>query len=88
MTPCRTSENNYASMAELARAHGIRVIFFLRDRRSITTTPRALSIAFRATIPRRKFSELNGWLKDYCAKKNGDTYLDYFARYGRCKMDC
>ena len=68
-------ENNYASMAELAMAHGIRVIFS-----SVIPvnnyTPRA-EVLF-AQRPPEKILELNQWLKDYCAK-NGDVYLDYFS---------
>jgi lysophospholipase L1-like esterase len=68
-------EGNYASMAELARLHGIKVIFS-----SILPvhnyTPRSeLSFPLR---PPEKIAELNRWLRAYCAA-NGHVYLDYVA---------
>lgn len=67
-------EENLASMAELAKAHGIRVIFA-----SILPvnnyTPQ--SQEFFASRPRERILALNSWLKDYCSK-NHLTYLDYF----------
>ena len=67
-------EADLASMAELARAHGIQVVFS-----SITPvhnyTPRSLD--FFAQRPRERILELNKWLKEYC-DKNGAVYLDYF----------
>jgi lysophospholipase L1-like esterase len=68
-------EANYASMAELARAHHIRMVFasvlpvhnYTHDaEESFTLRPRARILA------------LNKWLKDYCAK-NRLVYLDYFS---------
>jgi lysophospholipase L1-like esterase len=68
-------EGNYASMAELARLHGIKVIFS-----SILPvhnyTPRA-ELAFPLR-PLDKIVELNRWLRSYCAA-NGHVYLDYFS---------
>jgi lysophospholipase L1-like esterase len=68
-------ENNYASMAELGRAHQIHVIFS-----SVTPvnnyTPRA-ELMF-AQRPPDEILQLNHWIKNYCAE-NGDLYLDYFA---------
>lgn len=67
-------EADLASMAELARAHAVRVVFS-----SITPvhnyTPRSQD--FFAQRPRERILQLNTWLKDYCAK-NGVVYLDYF----------
>src|SRR5437870_12076539 len=67
-------EANYASLAELARAHNIRVIFS-----SVLPvhnyTPKAQE--FFAQRPPEKILELNRWLKDYCAAKTL-AYLDYF----------
>jgi lysophospholipase L1-like esterase len=68
-------EANYASMAELARAHRIRMVFasvlpvhnYTHDARE--------SFALR---PRARILALNKWLKDYCAK-NHLVYLDYFS---------
>lgn len=67
-------QNNYTSIAELARLNGIRVIF--------------ASILPVHDYGKRKMSDrrspeqilkLNEWLKSYC-KTNGHTYLDYFSR--------
>ena len=71
----QTIEANYASLAELARAHGIRVIFS-----SVLPvhnyTPKAQD--FYAQRSPEKILELNRWLKDYSAA-NGHVYLDYFS---------
>ena len=68
-------EANYASMAELARAHGILVVFS-----SVLPvhnyTPRAEP--FFLLRPRENILELNRWLKEYCGAE-GHTYLDYFT---------
>lgn len=68
-------EANLASMAELAKAHGIRIIFS-----SILPvnnfTPQ--SQEFFASRRTERILALNSWLKDYCAK-NDLTYLDYFS---------
>lgn len=67
-------ESNLASMAELARLHGIRVV--LSSLLPINDyTPRAQPF-FLQRSP-EKILELNRWIKDYCAK-NGGVYLDYF----------
>jgi lysophospholipase L1-like esterase len=67
--------NNFASMAELARAHGIAVVFA-----SVTPvndyTPR--SQRFFADRPMSQIIALNRWLRTY-AEANGDIYLDYFS---------
>jgi lysophospholipase L1-like esterase len=68
-------EANYASMAEVARANKIRVIFS-----SITPihnyTPESQDL-FAERSP-EKILELNRWLKKYCAA-TGNIYLDYFT---------
>jgi len=68
-------EANYASMAELARAHGIRVVFASLLPVNNYTEDAKESFALR---PRERILTLNGWLKEYCAK-NGLVYLDYFS---------
>jgi lysophospholipase L1-like esterase len=68
-------ESNYASMAELARAHGIRVVFASVLPVHNYTADAKESFALR---PRERILGLNAWLKDYCAK-NGRVYLDYFS---------
>ena len=68
-------EANYASMAELAGVHGIRVILS-----SVTPihnyTPE--SQEFFAQRSPEKILALDGWLKSYCAKHDF-IYLDYFS---------
>jgi acyl-CoA thioesterase I len=68
-------EANYASMAELARAHGVRVVFAPVLPVHNYTHDAEESFALR---PRDRILALNQWLKDYCAK-NGFVYLDYFS---------
>jgi lysophospholipase L1-like esterase len=63
-------EGNYAEMAELARLHGIRVVFG-------SVTP-DFDGPFSALRPPEKILALNRWLKDYCAA-NGHVYLDYYT---------
>jgi lysophospholipase L1-like esterase len=66
--------SNYASMAELARAHGIQTVFA-----SVLPvhnyTPESQD--FFSERPMERILALNKWLKDYCAS-NGLIYLDYF----------
>jgi len=68
-------EVNFASFAELARVHGIHVVYS-----SILPvhnyTERAKD--FFAQRPQARILALNDWLKDYCSKNN-ITYLDYFS---------
>jgi lysophospholipase L1-like esterase len=68
-------ESNYASMAELARAHRIQVVFASVLPVHNYTHDAEESFALR---PRDRILGLNKWLKDYCAK-NGFVYLDYFS---------
>jgi lysophospholipase L1-like esterase len=67
-------EANYASMAELARAHSIRVVFS-----SVTPvhnyTPRSQNM-FLTRAP-EKILALNQWLRSYC-EQNNLIYVDYF----------
>ncbi|HEY7354475.1 MAG TPA: SGNH/GDSL hydrolase family protein [Terriglobales bacterium] len=67
-------EANLSDFAELARAHGVQVIFS-----SILPvynyTPESKD--FFAQRPRDRILALNGWLKSYC-DKNHLFYLDYF----------
>ncbi len=68
-------EANYASMAELAHAHGIRVVFAsVLPVHNYTEQ----STAFFLTREPKKIVELNRWLKNHCAT-SGDPYLDYFG---------
>jgi lysophospholipase L1-like esterase len=68
-------ESNYSDMAELARAHQIRVVFASLLPVNNYTQEAKESFALR---PRVRLSAVNAWLRDYCAK-NGLVYLDYAA---------
>jgi lysophospholipase L1-like esterase len=69
-------EANYASMAELAGANNIRVVFS-----SVLPvhnyTPQSQN--FFAGRPPEKILELNRWLKNYVAVHPACLYLDYFT---------
>jgi len=68
-------EANYTSMAELARANGIRLVFAsVLPVHNYTEK----SKDFFAQRPGARILALNEWLKDYCAK-NRLVYLDYFS---------
>ncbi len=69
------TENNLASMAELARFHHIRVV--LSSLLPINDYTPAAESFFLQRSP-EKILQLNRWAKDYCAK-NGYVYLDYFS---------
>jgi len=68
-------EANYASIAELARLHHIRVVFASLLPVNNYTDDAKESFALR---PHERILALNAWLKAYCAK-NGLVYLDYFS---------
>jgi lysophospholipase L1-like esterase len=70
---------NLASMAELAKASGIRVIFSsilpvsdYHARPGDTAPPQT------TRRPMSRITALNAWMKEYAAA-NGHVYLDYFA---------
>jgi lysophospholipase L1-like esterase len=68
-------EANYANLAELAKAHNIKVVLS-----SILPvhnyTPESQD--FFATRSADSIRKLNLWMKEYCAR-NGCVYLDYFS---------
>jgi lysophospholipase L1-like esterase len=75
--PVGIIEDNLASMADLATAHGIRVVlasvlpvsnYSMGD----GATP------MTETRPPAQILALNEWIKEYCAR-NGYPYLDYFS---------
>jgi len=70
-------EANYASLAELARSHNIKVIYSsVLPVHNYTERSKDL---FAQRSP-EKILLLNRWLKDYCgAASNGCHYLDYFS---------
>ena len=65
-------ENNIASMAELAKANGIRVV--------LASVLPAYSYPWRPSVqqPAQKIVSLNAWIRDY-AERNGQVYLDYHS---------
>jgi lysophospholipase L1-like esterase len=66
---------NFASFAELARAHGIRVVYSsILPVHNYTEK----SKDFFAQRPMPRILELNTWLKEFCAR-NKIVYLDYFS---------
>ena len=70
---------NIASMAELARANGIKVILSSVLPVSDTVPKEGGGHFIRtASRPPAKIIELNRWLREY-ATKNGHTYLDYYS---------
>jgi lysophospholipase L1-like esterase len=68
-------EANFASLAELAKVHGIEVVFSSVLPVHNYTPESQESFAQR---PPEKIVELNRWLKAYCAA-HGCRYLDYFS---------
>ena len=65
------TEENWTSMAELAKVNGIRVIF-------AGITPSTDFPWRRGLHPAEKIRALNAWLKEYCAA-HSLTYLDYYS---------
>lgn len=66
-----TVQGNIASMAELARAHGIKVIL-------ASIPPAAAFLWSPDKRPVPQIAAMNAWLRGY-AKANGFTYVDYHA---------
>jgi lysophospholipase L1-like esterase len=62
--------NNIASMSELARANGIRVVL-------CSTLPAGDFWWHKGLEPAPKIKALNAWIKDYAAK-NDLVYVDYY----------
>ncbi len=82
-------EADYASLAELAREHGISVIYCSVLPIHNYTERSKDFFAQRST---EKILELNRWLKSYCAfSSHGCAYLDYFSalvdEHGLMKKD-
>jgi lysophospholipase L1-like esterase len=70
MTPNMT-EDNFASMADMAQANGIKVIV-------ASITPAFDYPWKRGMDPVGKIKVVNAWLEAYC-KEHGYTYLDYYS---------
>jgi acetyl esterase/lipase/lysophospholipase L1-like esterase len=64
--------NNIASMSELARANGIRVVL-------CSVLPASEFHWHEGLAPAPKIRALNAWIKEYSAK-NGFVYVDYYSR--------
>jgi lysophospholipase L1-like esterase len=72
-------ENNYRSMAELAKAHGIKVVLAsILPISDYNKNAQGLQIVRSVQRQPAKILALNKWLKDYAAA-NKHIYLDYFA---------
>lgn len=73
------TEGNLASMAELARANGIRVVLSsVMPVSNYGHTPEGNPLDMRLKRPPEKILELNAWIRKYAAV-NDDIYLDYFS---------
>ncbi len=70
MTPEMT-ENNWQSMADMARANGIKVVF-------ASITPSTDFPWRKGLHPAEKIRALDAWLQGYCAN-HGFIYLDYYS---------
>jgi lysophospholipase L1-like esterase len=73
------TEGNLASMAELARANGIRVVLSsVMPVSNYGHTPEGNPLDMRLKRPPEKILELNAWIRKY-ATVNDHIYLDYFS---------
>ncbi len=70
-TTLEAIEDNFASMAEIARVNGIRVVL-------CSTLPASAFPWHPGLEPAPKVKALNAWLKDYAAKSNF-VYADYYT---------
>jgi lysophospholipase L1-like esterase len=72
-------EGNLASMAELARANGIRVVFSsILPVSQYHVRPGDTNPPQTTRRPMARIKALNAWMKEYAAA-NGHVYLDYFT---------
>ena len=70
-------EDNYTSMAEIAKQNGIKVVF-------ASILP-AFAYPWKPEIqPVERIRELNKWLQDFCSR-NGYVYLDYYSSMADAK---
>jgi lysophospholipase L1-like esterase len=72
------TEGNLASMSELARAHGIRVVLASVMPVADVSTPDGKKLVQTAKRAPQKILALNAWIKSYAAE-HSDVYLDYFS---------
>jgi lysophospholipase L1-like esterase len=73
------TEGNLATMAELARAHGIRVVLSsVMPVSNYGHDHDGSPLDMRLKRPPEKILQLNAWIKKYAAEQ-GYVYLDYFS---------
>jgi lysophospholipase L1-like esterase len=73
-------EDNFASMADLAKANGIRVV--------LCSIIPVFDYPWKPGLePAQKIVDLNKWLKEYAAR-SGSVYVDYFAAMVDEKQGC
>jgi acyl-CoA thioesterase I len=70
-------QRNLASMAELAKANGIKVVLASITPTSAYHTPER-GVPQTTTRPMSRIRAVNDWMKQYAAA-NGHVYLDYFS---------
>jgi lysophospholipase L1-like esterase len=71
-------QGNLASMSELARTHGIRVV--LSSILPVSEAHRDPNVPAQTVLrPTTRIAALNEWIKQY-AGANGHVYLDYFSK--------
>ena len=70
-------QRNLASMAELAKANGIKVVLASITPTSAYHTPER-GVPQTTTRPMSRIRAVNDWMKKYAAA-NGHVYLDYFS---------
>jgi lysophospholipase L1-like esterase len=74
-----TVEQNLATMAELAKLHGIRVVLAsILPVSDDKKDPEGKPLLRTQDRPPAKVRALNAWLQDY-ARRNGHVYLEYFS---------
>jgi lysophospholipase L1-like esterase len=74
-----TVEQNLATMAELAKLHGIRVILAsILPVSDDKKDPDGRPLLRTQDRPPAKIRSLNAWMQDY-ARRNGHVYLDYYC---------
>jgi lysophospholipase L1-like esterase len=72
-------QGNLASMADLAKANGIRVVFSsILPVSEYHVRPGDTAPPQTTRRPMARITALNAWMKEYAAS-NGHVYLDYFA---------
>lgn len=76
-TPLRTIENNIMMMAELARAHQIRVL--IASLLPVSDYKKTVNPQFERTKqrPPAVINDLNRWIQNYC-QQNQFTYVNYY----------